>query len=82
MRRLAALLVFGTVGLVWVRPARAWDNFGHMLVAANAWDNLKPLGDCRVAIDAAYTTHSQEVSSARIALGGSGLANLLNSALK
>jgi hypothetical protein len=42
MRRLAALLFFGTVAFGWVHPARAWDDFGHMLVAASAYDGLTP----------------------------------------
>ena len=41
-RRLAALLVLGAAGLGWVEPAGAWNNFGHMLVAASAYDQLTP----------------------------------------
>ena len=67
MKRLAALLVFGTVGFGWVQPARAWDDFGHMLVAASAYDDLTPpvkkKVDALVKLNPQYSTWVKGVAA-------------------
>jgi hypothetical protein len=42
MKRLSAILVAVAIVGFGARSARAWDNFGHMLVAASAYDHLTP----------------------------------------
>jgi S1/P1 Nuclease len=67
MRRLAALLVFGTVAFGWVQPTRAWDDFGHMLVAASAYDDLTPpvkkKVDALVKLNPQYSTWVKGVAA-------------------
>lgn len=40
-RRTIGILVWGLVVLGSARQALAWDSFGHMLVAANAYDSAR-----------------------------------------
>ena len=53
--------------------AEAWNHFGHMTVAAIAYERLTPK-----ALDDEYMTAARDLAEQRIALAGLRLANLLN----
>ena len=53
--------------------AGAWNHFGHMTVAAIAYERLTPK-----ALDDEYMTAARDLAEQRIALAGLRLANLLN----
>jgi hypothetical protein len=74
MRRLAVLLVLGTIGLAGARPALAWDNFSQMQVVGPRRDQLK--------LAVKDTMRNQAVSSHRIALADVQLFTFSNGALK
>jgi hypothetical protein len=65
MRRQVAVLVIGSVVGLAGRTARAWDDFGHMLVAASAYDNLtdpvRTKVDALVKLNPQYSTWVQGV---------------------
>ena len=47
MRRILASCIAASA--LWAPPALAWNNFGHMEVAAVAWDRLTPATKVKAA---------------------------------